>query len=166
MWSSDAIPTTVRWFAWEVLKIDGTSLTQAGDFLFIDRDSNKFIYPSSTSATLVYKPSNVEDDTPWPSNEGPLNLLDGNPSTKLCMQFAFEPFMIAYDMKSECLDLKTYNRYQWFTANDSIIHKRNPLSWRVHVSNDGETWFTIDEVIDNPAPTSNLSLAYTSKELI
>jgi len=61
------------------------------------------------------------------------------------------------------LDLKTFNRYQWYTANDDTsFANRSPTSWQLFISNDSSRWNLLDKVENFTAPVANFTLAYTS----
>lgn len=57
---------------------------------------------------------------------------------------------------------RNISAYSWSTCNDTSKYpNRNPSSWRLFASNDGETWATLDYVSNNTSVTlDNYALAY------
>lgn len=125
---------------------------------FLNGAGELFQYPSSTTATAT----NIGGAA---SSEDLKNCLDHKTSTKTCLTDCFaartEPVYITFDMKSQCLDLTRYSRWQWWTANDTSGYpNRNLKTYSLEVSADGEDWITVDAVVDGHYTSSNYSLAY------
>ena len=86
-------------------------------------------WPAGTRATCAEKPSGTE---------GPDSALDGLTSTKFYVNFnaPYSPLVI------HAPEAMAFNGYSWYTANDSS--GRDAVGWHVDISEDGETWTTID----------------------
>ncbi len=95
------------------------------------------------------------------SGENALQLVDGSTSTKWCASPT--PFTLVFDLGTgNAINLATYNKIQFWTANDITIYSgRNPSTFSVDVSNDGTTWVNIvSETEYSGFPSSNYSLGY------
>ena len=114
-------------------------------------------WPSGTSvsATMNGKPVATS------SSETPAKLIDGNASTKMCAQNGKNlPGVITIDLgPSNSVNLVTYSRWQWFTAND--VANRDPVSFSFLASNDGVQWVELNAATNATITTSRRSLAYT-----
>lgn len=99
-------------------------------------------------------------------------IFDMTTDTKFCALYGkfgtkTLPFHVTFDLGNACLDIAKFNRYQWWTANDTAKYPhRSPSSWKLSVSTDGINFALVDKV-ENYAnlPTANNTLAYTSKIL-
>lgn len=162
-WAHDAM-TSARYFKLEITERQRSAETdyvQMSIFDFIDRDGNRFAFSSDAD---IVEDLTTDKRKRGISTEYPARLLDGVTSTRWCCYGAV-PYILVFDLgESAKLDLLTYNRYQWYTANDSIEHERNPKSWNVYVSNDLERWRLLDSVEGFVTSVGNQKLAYTSEE--
>ncbi len=88
----------------------------------------------------------------------PVKCLDGNLGTKWFDNRSTDLMYFTLDYGEPIL----VTRYQWYTGDDTNTNKgRNPKSWRLQGSNDGETWQDVDVVVDNTSvTTANKTLAY------
>ncbi len=85
------------------------------------------------------------------TNEEPENLFDGNNFNKLCIKFGETIFSEGCDYYT--VEFKTADgseicvaKYDFVTANDES--QRDPKSWKLYGSDDGESWTLIDERTD------------------
>lgn len=76
--------------------------------------------------------------------EGPMQLLDGQTGTKCFWGSTVHPVVIT------CPAPVAFDGYDWYTANDSISQRRQPVSWTFEYSNDGVVWTLFDQQTDNP----------------
>lgn len=88
----------------------------------------------------------------------PVKCLDGNLGTKWFDNRSTDLMYFTLDYGEPIL----VTRYQWYTGDDTNTNKgRNPKSWRLQGSNDGESWQDVDVVVDNTSvTTANKTLAY------
>ncbi|MBQ8113798.1 MAG: autotransporter-associated beta strand repeat-containing protein [Kiritimatiellae bacterium] len=88
-------------------------------------------------------------DRPFPANEAPQNLVDGNMFTKW-LDYRAHPDRSATDRERVWLRIdyaapRPITGYKWITANDAPA--RDPVAWRLQGSNDGgATWTDVDVV--------------------
>ncbi len=88
-------------------------------------------------------------DRPYPANEAPQNLVDGNIFTKW-LDYRVHPDRSATDRERVWLRIdyaapRPITGYKWITANDAPA--RDPVAWRLQGSNDGgATWTDVDVV--------------------
>jgi glucose/arabinose dehydrogenase/type 1 glutamine amidotransferase len=88
--------------------------------------------------------TNVVASASNPPNETEANLVDGDPGTKW---LAFErTAWLEYEMAEPV----TAVRYALTSAND--FDGRDPLSWTLQASQDGETWVDLDSRVDEDFP--------------
>ncbi|MBO5937279.1 MAG: leucine-rich repeat protein, partial [Clostridia bacterium] len=85
------------------------------------------------------------------TDEEPENLFDGNNFNKLCIKFGDTIFSEGCDYYT--VEFKTADgseicvaKYDFVTANDES--QRDPKSWKLYGSDDGESWTLIDERTD------------------
>ena len=82
-------------------------------------------------------------------SEGPLNALRRNSysiNTKICLINVNFPQYIEYDLGSPCLNLQVYNRWRWYTSNDSSEQDRdgrNPTKFSLQIFANDE-WIEVD----------------------
>lgn len=144
---------------------------QMSEWQFIDADGNRFVPPATPTVDSLDSFDPILQNRDLTSFADHVkNLFDGSTSTKMCV-FGMKdgsttepcPCWFVVDFGSECLDLTTYNRYRWYTANDtSSCQNRNPTGWALYVSNDNEKWTLVDRVENQNTPLTNYTLAYTS----
>ncbi len=78
-----------------------------------------------------------------PASEGPSRLTDNDPETKW-LDFNKRPAVFRFPAPV------TIGGYSFTTANDHP--ERDPRNWRLEGSDDGVTWFLLDEVINGTVP--------------
>lgn len=104
------------------------------------RDVSFLVYDKSATGTMGAN-----------ANEAPQTLFDGSTATKWCVT----------DSTVSHVTFKTkeavkITAYQLFTGNDTATHTgRNPKSWTLYGSIDGENWEIIDAVYDGNMKTGN-----------
>ena len=85
------------------------------------------------------------------ASEGIENLFDGNKNTKMCTMDGF-PLRISWQMDRATV----LKKYTLTTVNDNEQCKgRNPKSWILYGSKDGNNWETIDVVNDSSMEDKN-----------
>ena len=130
-----------RYIKFEITDTSGTSgtYTQMSEFAFYNSSDTKFAWPSTTT---------ISANLPGSVNEGIENLIDGNLSTKYCAA-GFKSgnvgnCTIVIDLGSgNGIDLSTYNRYTYASANDMPI--RDPIKWKLYGSYDGTNYILVDD---------------------
>lgn len=130
---------------------------QLSEIRLIDEEGNFFQWPEQAVVT-----SSMEEVG---EAEGPDKCIDGLVTTKFC-SIAFSPGGdIIVDLGAEnSVDLGTYTRWQYYTAND--IPNRDPISFEFQVSQDGADWITADSVVNANITEDRESLAYTGALVI
>lgn len=104
-------------------------------------DSNRQLYSYPKEATVIASLSNTYDAEP------PNNLIDNNPQTKYCStnwgNSQLGKCTITIDLgQNNGISLIDYPYYAYYTANDAP--NRDPITWKMSVSNDGNNFKTID----------------------
>ncbi|MBQ4591862.1 MAG: hypothetical protein IJP32_12120 [Clostridia bacterium] len=101
-----------------------------------------FSAPAAVITEAPAEPANgIIEATEGFANEGAENLLDGDETTKWCMNAAAPVYAI---WKTDAV---TATGYEIVTANDNAANPgRNPGSWVLYGSNDGAAWTAIDTV--------------------
>ncbi len=133
------------------------NLMQLSEIKLTTTNGTVFAWPSGTSvsATMNGKPVATS------SSETPAKLIDGNASTKMCAQNGKNlPGVITIDLgPGNSVNLVTYSRWQWYTAND--VANRDPVSFSFLASNDGVQWVELNAATNATITTSRRTLAYT-----
>lgn len=128
---------------------------QFADIRFEDSEGTYFNFSGAT-ATCNQTTSN---------NEGPAQCIDNNLDTKINI-LNQSPSVASPDEVTiyipNGIDFSIYNTWSWWTANDT--RQRDPISWKLYVSNDGNTWELLDEQTNYNVPTERKVKAY-SKQL-
>lgn len=152
---SDNEPSTgLRYIKLVMDSIVSGSIVQIGDLRFVDDNGNFFTYPSTVSATSSITAS---------SGEEAIKLTDNNTSTKFCSSYWISGSYIIIDLgENNSIDIVKYNRWQWYTANDTASSSgRNLKTFSLWGSKDNNEFILLDSVTDYSAPTQNQVLAYT-----
>lgn len=79
-----------------------------------------------------------------PATERPPNLTDGDTATKW---LDFNRRAVTFRFP----EAVTIDAYSFSTANDAP--ERDPRNWRLEGSDDGSTWFLLDEIVNGSVPT-------------
>ncbi len=122
--------------------------TQASEFYFIDANGNKKSF-SGCTITAQYAGNN---------NEGIEKLIDGNTNTKYCT-WHNPSLWILFDFGSEWISVKTFNRYQRYTANDE--YRRDPQNRTIEGSNDNVNYDVLSTVTNANVTSTRYALAGT-----
>lgn len=153
-----------RYLKWEIQDVadsqdvNGHKYMQVSELRFVDLSGKSFQY--DVSAECLKYTTGLDVGGVW-RTEWPENLLDGDVSTKMTIEYGYVlPFHFVFDLKTP-VNLGIYSRYQWWTANDDEdFPDRSPTAWKLSYSNDLSTWKVLDEVSNFTAPISNYALAY------
>ncbi len=115
------------------------------------------LFCGDLEVTRTYKQIDFSTNSSF-SGYTPVKCLDGNLGTKWFDNRSTDLMYFTLDYGEPIL----VTRYQWYTGDDTNTNKgRNPKSWRLQGSNDGESWQDVDVVVDNTSlTTANKSLAY------
>ena len=89
-------------------------------------------------------------NTDSPGGEGPAQANDNSPSTKWLDFRSTEATLVLDFGESVQVD-----SYRLATANDA--EERDPVSWRVEGSFDGNEWFVLDEQVQAPVPEERIT---------
>lgn len=95
------------------------------------------------------------------TGEGPGNLIDGNTASKYCAIITpttSTPLTITFTLGTT-LDIETYNKWSWYTANDQ--DGRDPVTFSLFGSDNGSDWYELDHAENADITTSRRTLAYT-----
>ena len=165
-WQNDG---KFRFLKWQFDAVQSDQYMQISELRFIDQEANIFQWPYAEVVCIDHSSHLTTGDkdiwyTKDMGHECAESLLDCKVDTKFCCNHHHQvPFFITFDLGSQCLDLKTFNRYQWYTANDDTsFANRSPTSWQLFISNDSSRWNLLDKVENFTAPVANFTLAYTS----
>lgn len=147
----------VRYIRLEITAIkSGEPILQLSEFGFRDSNDtnnfNRFEFPTGTTIT-----SNQTGQV----NTGETidKILDNNTSTKYCVSSFTSPAIINIDLgENNIINLNTFRYYYYYTANDRP-DRRDPISWKLYASSDGNTYTKIDERINQSITTNRLALA-------
>lgn len=133
------------------------NLLQLSEIKLTTTNGTVFAWPSGTSVSATMNGERVSTK----SSETPAKLIDGNVSTKMCAQNGKNlPGVITIDLgASNTVDLATYSRWLWYTAND--VENRDPTSFSFLASNDGVQWIELNEATNATITTTRRTLAYT-----
>ena len=145
------LPTSWRYMKFEIDAVRGTALTQLATLRFYNKAGTVMTYPSFTYTCNV---GNARGD------QTPYQLLTGG---KYCSNNNTRPVVIVYDFATN-IDLATYNYYRWSTGGD--IPERDPITWKLYFSNDGENFTLFDSVENYPVTTERNAVAYEKKLLL
>lgn len=97
-------------------------------------------------------------------SQGPANVIDNNVNTKLNMTDNSPSVSSPDDIIVSILkgiDLSVYNTWSWWTADDT--NQRDPISWKLYVSNDQSTWELLDEQTNYAVTTTRKVVAYSNE---
>lgn len=125
---------------------------QFSDFILIDNLENEILW-STLNVNNV-----TSDSNNYGSTEGPSNLVDNNRNTKWC-QAGFNSSSYIIIELNNSIDLKNIIGYRWYTANDAT--DRDPISWIIYMSVDGNDWVEISKVENFTTTTDRNALAGT-----
>ena len=143
-----------RYIKWNLLGIRAANASgaQASEFGFYDSENNKFTFPSTTVCTQSVAATGTETAD---------KLIDYDTSTKFNYggnNAQAIDIWVMFDLGAgNEIDLDTYNRYYYYTANDA--EGRDFVAWDLYASNDGETWVKIGGESGLSITTNRLSLA-------
>ena len=132
---------------------------QLSSIRFLDSSNNLYLYASDAVCTLSV--SNVS----YNPGEGPASLIDNSTDTKMCILnyntfIGYNQFYIKIDFGSKPLDIDTYVKWQWCTANDT--EGRDPVSFQFEISSDGgKTFELVSSEQDFNTTTTRKVAAYT-----
>ncbi len=136
-----------KYFRFTIVKSEtGTTNMQISEFQ-VWLDGARVPWPTGTTVAWTGGTSS--------SAEVPAKILDGATNTKCFTGGALGAFTITTTAPI------AFNSYCWYTANDD--YNRDPVSWTLEVSNDGENWTLLDAVSDRACPAARQSLAYASE---
>ncbi|MCQ2392831.1 MAG: discoidin domain-containing protein [Kiritimatiellae bacterium] len=136
-----------KYFRFTIVKTEtGNTNMQISEFQ-VWLDGARVAWPAGTTATWSGGTTS--------SAEVPAKILDGATNTKCFTGGALGAFTITAPTPI------AFNSYCWYTANDD--YNRDPVSWTLEVSDDGENWTLLDKVDDRACPAARQSLAYASE---
>lgn len=146
-------PDPYRYLRMQINAVRSGSQVQLSEIRLMDRDGNSYQWPSGTQVTTSLN---------YRTGEGPDNLIDGNPATKLYSGSFTPGSTITIDLgAANTVDVAQYTQWQWYTAND--MPNRDPVSFDLQISNDGSAWETADSVTGADITELRESLAYTGQ---
>ncbi|MBQ5399312.1 MAG: InlB B-repeat-containing protein [Ruminococcus sp.] len=95
-----------------------------------------------TKSTASVSDASFESGTSGNKNEGPVNMLDENEQTKWCVSGAKYPVRLVFKTDNNTIP----KGYILTTANDAVKYPgRNPVSWKLEGSENGNEWTTLSE---------------------
>lgn len=141
------------WLRWTITKLKGsTNICQMAELYLYDKEGNKLGWISGTTV-------NAPSQASYSSSEGPDKIIDGNINTKFCL-LNFNIYTTSgMPILIEIPETVDFTSYSYVTANDSS--ERDPISWKLELSYDNETWFNLSEISD--ASITNTRKAETQK---
>lgn len=147
--------TNFRYIKLQMDALNGSEATvQFSDIRFMDDDGGYFAYPSGVSVySSIAAASTEENET---------KLIDNDASTKFCSTKWVSGSHVLIDLgPSTTIDITRYKRWCWYTASDAVTYpERNPKSFSLWGSNDGNNFTLIDSVTNHSVPLQNSAVAY------
>ena len=149
--------TSAQYFKLEIYNNrDNIGVTQLSELKLVDNNGNEYSWNSGATASTNVPPAS--------SGENADKLLDNNTGTKLCVNNYVpsntNPLIITINA-NEVVDFSIYNKWDWYTADDSP--ERDPITYSFYASQNGSDWLEVDAVIDTLPPTARKTLAYTGR---
>ena len=127
-------------------KSDSNSM-QLSDIMLLDTSGNEI---SSNQFTIAWDTNahGANNGTAYPPGEAPGNVVDGNHDTKW-LDYRAGASRTAAQRAAVYIEFQfpaaiNISGYRWYTAND--FEERDPAAWRLLGSNDGVTWFVLNQV--------------------
>lgn len=129
------------YFKWIITKTRGNgAYIQLADFTFYDASGEKIPFPSGTSVTSTLASTN--------SSETIDKIIDDNSGTKYCASWNKTEVTILFSLPEDI----SPSGYGYMTANDSS--DRDPVSWELYYSDDGENYTLLDTQSEAEIPTT------------
>jgi hypothetical protein len=143
----------IKFVVTEVRTTNGTQM-QFSELEFLDAVGNRFNYPNTTTVTSP-------DMSATSTVESPNKIIDGLTSTKFCtVKFATGRYLLI-DLGELALDVNEFCAWRWWTGNDN--YGRDPVSFELWGSADGDTYKLLDSAVKAEVPTARQVVAYTGK---
>lgn len=150
---SEKLLRYIKFVVNSVRSVGGTQM-QFSEIEFLDAVGNRFNYPATTTVTSPDMP-------PTATAEGQNKIIDGLTSTKFCtIKFTSGKYLLI-DLGEAVLDVQKYCNWQWWTGNDN--YARDPISFELWGSEDGDTYERLDSAVKVDVPTARQVVAYTGK---
>lgn len=136
------IENEYQYIRWVITKVEGNPpiygwAVQAAEFVIYDTNGNRIYYPDSATATASPYPSH--DNM---SSEYADKLIDNNTDKGKFYDFTAPPITVQIDIGKPV----SIGYYGYYTANDDF--NRDPVSWSVYLSKDGDQYFLADTRTD------------------
>lgn len=128
-----------------------TNILQLSEIQIVSATGTLLTWPDGTTITASIAATS--------DSENVSKLIDGNTSTKFCSTAFSNSCDIDIDLGSQMLDRTEYTSWRWYTANDE--EGRDPVSFELLGSVDGETYTSFDAVTSATIPTDRNALAYS-----
>ena len=128
-----------------------TNILQLSEIQIVSATGTLLTWPDGTTITASIAATS--------DSENVSKLIDGDTSTKFCSTAFSNSCDIDIDLGSQMLDRTEYTSWRWYTANDA--EARDPVSFELLGSVDGETYTSFDAVTSATIPTDRKALAYS-----
>ena len=144
-WESFESMPAIRYYKIVITKLRGvpsSGAIQLEEWNLYDTNQNRYSYPSETTITTTL---------PGGSSQGIEKLIDNDINTKYCStswgssQTGECTIIIDLGVGNE-IKISDYPYYSYCTAYD--IDNRDPISWIIYCSEDGENYYQIDSKSD------------------
>ena len=122
-----------KYFKFDIIKNRGTNYSQLSKIAFYYNTSR-----------IPFTGASASSNTGFPDNESPSNAISDNNGTKW---LSFNPTSSLFITFPNPIFMTGYS---FTTANDWPT--RDPISWKLYSSNDGQNWVLIDTKEDYPTP--------------
>lgn len=133
---------SINYIRFEITKIrnNNQNVVQYSEIEFYDENSGRL---AIQNATAIFSDNTEPVYGQYASRTwSPNDVIDNDTSTKLCVTNWSRVSLytdLHLTVPIERVNLKSY---RWYTADDSP--ERDPISWRLFISPDGETWELVD----------------------
>ena len=145
-------PHVFRFLRWHIMKNKGNDgYIQMSEFKLLDSNDNEFDFTGVQGG--VINGTIVEGSVS--------SVLDGSTATKLVVLWGHDYIDIDIDLgEGNEVDVYTYNKFQWYTANDE--EGRDPSTWLLYGANiaDYSDRYALNQEIGYQATSTRYALGY------
>lgn len=142
----------------DAIKDDTVPTVQLAEVEFIDKSNNLFTWGNNTVVTATIEAASTSTGRP---PKTPDMLIDGSTETKFCSAKYVPGFHILFDLSDKPVDVYKYNRWRYYTANDSPV--RDPITFTLYGSNNNVDFEVLDSVTNATVTDERFAVAYTGQ---
>lgn len=158
----ESSPMLFRWVRMHISAVRwGPTATQSQLSEIELCDSSGIVFPWPIETTC-HDTAKHTDEGIYGNRQKPDKLIDGNTSTKMCrINMPSIDHDIYIDLGEAVLNAQQWNTWRWFTGDDNPA--RDPTSFSLSLSVDGENWIIVDSVVDAIIPEARKAVGYTGR---